>query len=77
MNQRADIIGARIQPPGVPNYGAHEGYPVRFTDDEAWMCVDGKWLPTNPGEILFTAHWLFHEEFGELPPLPDAAFVRN
>ena len=86
MSQRDDIIGARMQPPGVPNYGAHEGYPVRWLDDEAWWLDDnGEWRECSTvaflAEIHFTAHWLskhvFDEEFGDLPPLPAAAFVRH
>jgi hypothetical protein len=65
-------------------FGAFEGYPVRFTDTEAWELVDGVWHP-SPSEpyvvdILFGAHSLdeetFREEFGDVPPLPPTAFKR-
>jgi hypothetical protein len=60
-------------------YGSFEGYPVRFTDYEAWELVDGKWRKFGaPGEILTGAAVLtpaaFTAEFGEVPPLPAAAF---
>jgi hypothetical protein len=42
--------------------------------------MDGKWHPTNAGEILASAHLFdrqrYHAEFGDVPPLPNEAFGR-
>jgi hypothetical protein len=60
-------------------YGSFEGYPVRFTRYEAWQLVNGAWRKFGaPGEILTGAAVLtpaaFIAEFGDVPPLPAAAF---
>jgi hypothetical protein len=60
-------------------YGALEGGPVRFTDTEAFICVDGKtWKPVNVAECLNYAGLMDQTEFNEtypgLPALPAEAF---
>ena len=62
----------------TPKYGALEGKPTRFTDDEAWVFAQNAWHPNNSAEALVGAHVMdeaeFRKDFGELPPLPKSAF---
>ena len=32
----------------TPEYGSYDGYAVCWTDDEAWILVDGTWRRTEP-----------------------------
>jgi hypothetical protein len=53
--------------------------PVRLTDNEAWICIDGEWKPLNPAEASNHAGLMSKEEFEEcypeVPPLPVGAFA--
>jgi hypothetical protein len=62
----------------TPKYGALEGKPVRFVDDEAWVFAQHAWQQTNTAEVRAGAHVMnekdFQKNFGALPPLPKSAF---
>jgi hypothetical protein len=59
----------------IPEYGAHEGHPVRFTDDEAWIYVNGRWRRwAGLAEIILLDEHTYRAEFGDLPAMPKAAF---
>ena len=62
----------------TPKYGAFEGKPVRFVDDESWIFNQGVWSQTNTAEIATGAAVMteaqFKKDFGYLPPLPKSAF---
>jgi hypothetical protein len=65
-----------------PSYGYDDGYPVRFTHDEAWACyADGKWREISKTESLYKVGVLTEQQylrsFAPLPPLPDIAFARD
>jgi hypothetical protein len=59
-------------------YGRYHGCAVRYTDDEAWMLVDGAWREHEPVFVRIKADRLtrraYLETFGRVPPLPRAAF---
>ena len=61
------------------NYGSYDGHPVRWTDDEAWMFVDGAWRAIEPVFARIKARAgltrrAYRETFGPVPPLPSDAF---
>jgi hypothetical protein len=67
-----------------PIYGVFEGcYPAIFTPFEAWVFGIHGGRPRWRAFDAFDVHWgagvmsraEFNETFGELPPLPDGAFV--
>jgi hypothetical protein len=61
-----------------PKFGALEGKPVRFVDDEAWVFSQGVWSQANTAEVRTGAHVMteaeYKNDFGHLPPLPKSAF---
>ena len=61
-----------------PNYGSYDGHPVRWTDDEVWMLVDGAWRAIEPVFARIKADRLtrqaYRETFGRVAPLPSDAF---
>jgi hypothetical protein len=60
----------------TPKYGRYDGDAVRFTDDEAWVLVNGTWHEMNPADAVFEAALLTEQAFHrkQVPPLPPAAF---
>jgi hypothetical protein len=59
----------------TPKFGSHEGYPVRFNDDEAWIYENGRWRRwAGLAEIHLLKEQTYRAEFGDLPALPKAAF---
>lgn len=62
----------------IVKYGAFEGKPVRFVDDEAWVFARDAWHQTNTAEVRTGAHVMaeaeFRKDFGDLPALPKSAF---
>jgi hypothetical protein len=65
----------------MPNikYGSRDGCAARYTDEEAWVLVDGTWRKSHPIFFLFTGRApltkkAYREAFGDVPPLPDNAF---
>ena len=62
-----------------PEYGSYDGHAVRYTDDEAWLLVDGKkWVQIEPVFAVIHADRLtkqaYLRTFGPVPPLPKTAF---
>ena len=57
-------------------YGRYDGDAVLFTDDEAWVLVNGTWHEMNPADAVFEAALLSEQAYlrQNLPPLPNAAF---
>lgn len=64
-----------IPPVSGVGFAVLEGNPIRFTDLEAWMYVQGQWTPVHPAVANWEANllcaWAFRER---LPPLPPHAF---
>jgi hypothetical protein len=65
-----------------PSYGYDDGFPVRFTDTEAWACyADGRWREISKTESLYKVGVLTEQQylrsFAPLPPLPDIAFASD
>ena len=62
----------------TPKYGSYDGYATRFVDAEAWALVNGTWREMNPADAVFEAALLTEQaylrNFGDVPPLPSAAF---
>lgn len=62
----------------TPKYGAFEGKPTRFVDNEAWVYAFNAWHQANAAEILVGAHVMteaeFQNDFGAVPALPKSAF---
>jgi hypothetical protein len=75
------ILGARATagPNVAAKFGAFESNPTRFTNDEAWVLFDKVWKKFPIAEINMGAAVLseakYVEAFGQLPPLPSAAFA--
>ena len=61
-------------------YGYWEGIPTRYRPGEAWCFADGAWREVDSTEVFMKAAVVsketFERMFGELPPLPSAAFQR-
>lgn len=52
--------------------------PIRYTETEAWICIDGKWQPIHTAEVYHKARTLtadkYRAMYGQSPPLPITAF---
>src|ERR1700731_1257025 len=74
------ILGARatVGPDVAVKFAAFESFPTRFTDHEAWVLIDKVWKKFPIAEINMGAAEIneakYVEAFGQLPPLPSAAF---
>lgn len=60
------------------NYGALDGFPIRYTKTEAWILVNGVWKWLHPGELEdmgVLSKEAFEARFGQdLVKLPNKAF---
>jgi hypothetical protein len=61
-----------------PSYGSWDGTPDRYAPGEAWAFMNGEWERVNSTDVGMNSRLLtkaqFTSQFGELPPLPAAAF---
>jgi hypothetical protein len=62
----------------VPLTGAYDGLPCRWLGYEAWLLFKGVWREISAADAATAAALLsaeaYHREYGDLPPLPAAAF---
>ena len=62
----------------TPGFAYREGCAVRYTNTEAWECINGTWKTMHPADAYTKASVVtekkFKTMFPQLPDLPSTAF---